>query len=105
LYINPLFIFGSGILLGSIHTTAGMAPKKGNDVPNVNEARDKIAKSKELAKSKKVEGEKTATENATKEKTPPPSPIAVVPVTNPLTEGRLAPECVFVYRHYASYHR
>ena len=42
-----------------------MAPKKGSDVPNVNEARDRIVKRKELAKSKEVEGEKTAPENAT----------------------------------------
>ena len=82
-----------------------MAPKKGSDVPNVNEARDRIQKRKEAAKSKEVEAEKTAPENATKQKTPPPSPIAGVPVTNPITEGPLAHECVFVYRHYALYHR
>jgi hypothetical protein len=67
-----------------------MAPKKGSDVPNVNEARDRIQKRKEAAKSKEVEAEKTPPENATKQKTPPPSPIAGVPVTNPITEGPLA---------------
>jgi hypothetical protein len=94
-----------GILIGSIHKTSGMPSKKGSDVPNVNEARDRIQKRKEAAKSKEVEAEKTAPENATKQKTPPPSPIAGVPVTNPITEGPLAHECVFVYRHYALYHR
>ena len=67
-----------------------MPSKKGSDVPNVNEARDRIQKRKEAAKSKEVEAEKTAPENATKQKTPPPSPIAGVPVTNPITEGPLA---------------
>ena len=94
-----------GILIGSIHKTSGMPSKKGSDVPNVNEARDRIQKRKEAAKSKEVEAEKTAPENATKQKTPPPSPIAGVPVTNPPPEGPLPHECVFVYLHYVVYLR
>jgi hypothetical protein len=76
-----------------------MPGKKATDVPNVNEARDKIKKRKELAQSKAVQAETRAPENATREKSPPPSPNAGVPVPDPPPEGPI--RCHFiVYLHY-----
>ncbi len=76
-----------------------MPAKKASDVPNVNEARDRIQKRKELAKSKAVEAEPTSTENATREKSTPPSPNAGVPVPDPPPEGPI--RChIIVYLHY-----
>ena len=81
-----------------------MPAKKPTDVPNVNEARDRIQKRKELAKSKAVEAETRAPENAMREKTPPPTPNAGVPVPDPPPEGPIC--CHFmVYIHYVLYLR
>ena len=66
-----------------------MPRNKATDEPNVNEARENIQKMKEMAKSKTVEGAKKATDNLTKEKTPPASPHPKVPTPKPTPEGTL----------------
>ncbi len=81
-----------------------MPAKKATDVPNVNEARDRIQKRKELAKSKPVQAETRGPETGTREKTPPPSPNAGGPVPDPPPEGPI--RCHFsVYVHYVLYLR
>jgi hypothetical protein len=82
-----------------------MGRSKATEEPNVNEARDRIQKRKELAKSKAVAGDEIVPEITTKAKTPPPSPNAAVPITDPTPEGTLTIYCVYVYLYYALYHR
>ena len=51
--------------------------------------KEHIQKRKEMAKSKTVEGATKASDNMTKEKTPPASPNPKVPTPKPTPEGTL----------------